>query len=208
MPSAEQILSNLSVIANTWWMLAVFWHLYFGVVIFLLIVGVRYYKRAAGILLLLPFISVSIIAWIYFNPFNGLVYALVSIVMLFASLKLPSEKVRIAPLWMFIPGIIMFAFGWIYPHFLGASSFVPYLYSSPVGLIPCATLTIVIGSLLILNGLQSRLILFLLGITGLFYGLTGVFKLRVGIDIVLLLGAIVTLAVGIFRRQKAVNHAQ
>jgi hypothetical protein len=109
---------------------------------------------------------------------------------------------------MLIPGIIMFAFGWIYPHFLGASSFVPYLYSPPVGLIPCATLSIVIGLLLILNGLQSRLILFLFGITGLFYGLTGVFQLGVVIDIVLLAGSIVTLAAGILPRQKVMRHAQ
>ena len=113
---------------------------------------------------------------------------------------------QIAPPWMLIVGILMFVFGWIYPHFLETASFVPYLYFSPVGLIPCATLSIVIGTLLILGGLQSRMMLIVLGIVGLFYGFTGVFQLGVVIDAILLLGALVTLAVGIFQVQKGMSH--
>ena len=207
MPTVEQILISLKTVANTWRMLAVFWHAYFAAVILLLVVGIRFSKRIAGVLLVLPLVSVSVIAWTYFNPFNGLVYALLSIVLLVTSLKLPHEKVRIAPRWMLIPGIIMFAFGWVYPHFLETISFVPYLYASPIGLIPCATLSIVIGLLLVLDGLNSRTMLIVLGIAGSFYGLTGVFQLGVLIDIMLLLSAIFLLIIGAFRKYNGRGNA-
>ena len=193
MPNAEQILTGLKEISNTWRILAVFWHVYFAAVVITLILGVRYKKRLAGILLLLPLASVSIVAWISSNPFNGLVYALISILLVVISFKLPRENIQIAPLWIAIPGILIFIFGWIYPHFLNTSSFLSYLYSAPTGLIPCPTLSIVIGLALILNGLNSRSLLIVLGIPGLFYGITGVFQLGVKIDLILLLGALMTI---------------
>jgi hypothetical protein len=91
-----------------------------------------------------------------------------------------------------IPGIIMFLVGWVYPHFLDSSSFFPYLYSAPTGIIPCPTLSMVIGSALILNGLGSRIVSLMLGISGILFGITGVVQLGVSID-VMLLGSIVIL---------------
>lgn len=190
MPTNEQILAGLKVIANTWWLLAVFWHIYFAVIVIALIFGVRPSKRISGILLVLPLLSVSIVAWISLNPFNGIIYAVIGILMIYFSVKLPREKVQIAPLWVMVPGVIMFIFGWVYPHFLDASSSFVYLYAAPTGLIPCPTLSIVIGLTLILNRLDSRALSLILGIVGLYYGLTGVLQLGVSIDLVLLLGAI------------------
>jgi len=92
-----------------------------------------------------------------------------------------------------IPGIILFIFGWIYPHFLDTPSFLPYLYSAPIGLIPCPTLSIVIGLALVLNGLGSRALSLVLGLSGMFYGITGVTQLGVAIDLVLAPGAIMIL---------------
>jgi hypothetical protein len=201
MPTTEQILSGLKSITNTWWQLAFFWHIYFGAIVIALIFGVRLSKRLSGILLSLPILSVSFVAWISLNPFNGILYALIGILMIIFSIKLPREKVSIAPLWIIIPGIIMFIFGWVYPHFLEYSSSFAYLYAAPTGLIPCPTLSIVIGLMLILNGLESRALMLLLGIIGLYYGITGVIQLGVLIDLILLLGAIMILIVAFARKR-------
>ena len=56
-----------------------------------------------------------------------------------------------------IVAAVLFVYGWIYPHFLGTISFLPYLFAAPLGLIPCATLVVVIVPALILNGLGPTL---------------------------------------------------
>lgn len=200
MLTGEQILLGLKEIANSWRPLAVFWHAYFAVLAIALILHLRPLKRLGGYLLALPLLSVSIIAWTSSNPFNGIVFLLISILFIYLSTKLAPEKVQFAPLWIMIPGIIMFLFGWAYPHFLDAPSFLPYLYSAPIGLIPCPTLSIVIGLTLILDGLGSRTLPLILGLSGLFYGTTGAFRLGVSIDMVLLLGAIMILIVAFMRK--------
>jgi len=197
MPTVEQILLGLREIANNWRPLAILWHVYFVAIAMVLIMGLRPSKRLAGLLLALPLLSVSIAAWASSNPFNGIVFALIGILLIYFSAKLPREKVRIAPAEIMIPGIIMFLFGWAYPHFLDTPSFLPYLYSAPTGLIPCPTLSIVIGMFLVLNGLGSRSLSLLLGLAGLLYAIIGAGRLGVSIDSVLFLGAVVTLIVAL-----------
>jgi hypothetical protein len=85
----------------------------------------------------------------------------------------------------------MIIFGLIYPHFIKANSIVEYLYASPAGLIPCPTLSILIGFALVFNGFESRPISLTLIIFGLFYGIFGVFKLKVYIDVMLIFGTVV-----------------
>ncbi len=84
----------------------------------------------------------------------------------------------------------MFAFCWVYPHFLETSSILPYLYSAPIGLIPCPTFITVIGFALVFNRLDSRALSLLSGIPGIYYGTTGVIQLGVVIDTVLLVGVL------------------
>jgi hypothetical protein len=94
----------------------------------------------------------------------------------------------------------MFGFGWVYPHFLEDSTPIVYLYAAATGLIPCPTLSIVIGLTLLLGGLRSRPWCLVLTIVGLFYGTFGAGQLGVNIDWVLLFGALVTAYVA-FSRQ-------
>ncbi len=192
-PTPEEIVSILTELANKWRLAAVFWHLYFAVFIGALILGLRPSKRIAGLLLAIPFLSVSILALTIFNPVNGIGFAVVGIMLLYVSVKLSREKVQIAPWWMLIVGAFMFGFGWIYPHFLDSSSPYSFLYSSPLGVIPCPTLLIGIGLALIMNGLDSRKVSLILGIAGVIYGLTGVAMLGVTIDLILLFGAMLIL---------------
>ena len=191
MPTPDQILSGLGQIANTWQSLAVFWHVYFGALALALLLGWRPSVRIAGTLLAVPLLSVSILAWTAGNPFNGTLFAVSGIALIAIALRQPGEPVQIGPAWAVIAGALLLAFGWVYPHFLETTSFLPYLYSAPTGLIPCPTLSAVIGLGLIVGGLGSRAWSLVLGATGLFYGLFGTLRLGVSLDWALVAGAAV-----------------
>jgi hypothetical protein len=196
MPSPEQILNGLKEISNNWQFLAIIWHIYFAALVIGLIAGLRFPNSIMGILLGLPLLSVSAMAWVTSNPFNGTIFALVGLATIVVSIRSPKTKVRIGPTWALVAGLIMFVFGWLYPHFVEGSSPLRYLYSSPTGLIPCPTLSIVIGLGLVLAGLGSRTWSLILGVTGVFYGIFGAARLGVTIDWVLLLGAVSIVTLG------------
>ncbi len=58
------------------------------------------------------------------------------------------------------------------------------------GLIPCPTLSILIGFLLLYNGFGSQSLTLTFIVFGLFYGIFGVLKLAVYLDIFLVFGAV------------------
>ena len=207
MPTAEQILSALHQIANQWQMLAMMWHLYFGVLAVGLVLRQRPSKRVGALLLGLPLLSVSILAWISANPFNGAIFALVGLALIALALRLPDEPIQIAPVWGLYSGLLMFLFGWVYPHFLDTASFIPYLYASPTGLVPCPTLSIVIGLSLIVGGFNSRTWSLILGATGLFYGLFGALRLGVTIDLFLLFGSLMLVVEDFWFKHEMRDHA-
>jgi hypothetical protein len=207
MPTSEEILNGLQTIANQWQGLAVLWHLYFAVLAIGLIVGGRPAKRLAGILLALPLFSVSVLAWVAANPVNGTLFALAGIALVIIALRLPDERIQIAPAWVVGAGLLLFLFGWVYPHFLETDSFMPYLYAAPTGLIPCPTLSILIGLSLMVEGLDSRAWSLALGAAGLFYGLFGALRLGVTIDLVLVIGALLIILIGLMPKLTLRTHA-
>lgn len=207
MPTPEQILSGLNEIANRWQLLAVVWHVYFAVLAIGLLAGIRPSKRLAGVLLSLPLFSVSALAWSTANPFNGMLFAVIGVAMMVIAARLPQEPIQHAPRWETGAGVLMFLFGWVYPHFLEMSSWLPYLYAAPTGLVPCPTLSIVIGLSLIVGGFESRAWSLVLGAAGLFYGLFGALRLGVVIDLILLLGALLTVFVGILPQDRRSEEA-
>ena len=191
MPSPEQILAGLAGIANDYFYLAIIWHLIFLAFIIFLLTGKRTPKKYTAIFLTLPFISVSLMALLSGNPFNAIVFFALSMILILYSLKLPVEKIDIKLNFAGIMGIIMIAFGWLYPHFVESATPLKYLYASPLGLIPCPTLSLVIGFTLLFQGFSSRRWMLILSIMGLYYGLTGMFNLKVFLDAGLVVGAIV-----------------
>jgi len=190
MPAPEEILSGLKAIANDWQILAILWHAYFAVLASLVVAGVRPSKRLVGSLLSLPLFSVSILAWSFANPFNGLLFGLSGATLLFISIRLPRENILTGPFWSWVTGVTLFVFGWVYPHFLETASLFTYLYSAPTGLIPCPSLSIVIGFSIIIGSFGARAWSIVLGLTGIFYGVFGAAYLGVSIDWVLLAGAL------------------
>jgi hypothetical protein len=207
MPPAHDILAQLAAIAAAYPWLAIAWHAYFGAFAVALLCGWRPPRRLAGILFVPALLSASAMAWIAANPFNGSVLLALAGLSLFLALKQPCAPARIAPPWFLFPGIALFAVGWAYPHFVAESSFLPYLYRSPLGLLPCPTLAMVLGMALILDGLGSRGLCLALGAFALFYGAFGALRLGVAADWTLLLGAVIVLARAMARPAAAAKEA-
>ena len=191
MPPAPEITAGLEAIANEWRAAAILWHLAVAAALLAVVAGWRPTRAVAGALLALPLASVSAFAWVFGNPFNGVVFAAGAFALAAIARRLPGRAPRIGPPWLVAIGVVLAAFGWGYPHFLRTGSRAAYLYAAPLGLIPCPTLSLVTGIALVVRGLDSRAWSLVLAATGLFYGLVGWLRLGVSIDVVLLVGALV-----------------
>jgi hypothetical protein len=188
MPSPDTILIGLTGIANDWRWLAAGWHLALGMAIGMLLAGWRPSVRAAGYLLAAPLLSVSGLAWLSGNPFNGVMFTLLAAILARESFRAAYARVRLAsPAWM-ARGAALVAFGATYPHFLRADSPVEYLVASPLGLLPCPTLLVVLGATLACSNLPRRWSA-PLTVAAVVYGSIGVFRLGVTLDWGLFIGA-------------------
>jgi hypothetical protein len=91
-------------------------------------------------------------------------------------------------------GVALVVFGGTYPHFIRTDSWTTYLYASPFGILPCPTLSTVIGVTVIFSNFGSPSWSTALAGVGLVYGAIGVFKLGVVLDSGLLLASGVLVA--------------
>ena len=193
MPSPDVILAGLNDIANQWRSIAVFWHAYVAVLLLSIVVRGCHSVRLLGCLLVLPIVSVSAAAWASHNPFNGAMFAGLSVALASIAYNLPEEPIRIASRPAVLVSSVFVAFGWVYPHFVDTSHWSEYLIAATLGLLPCPTLATIIGVTLIVSGLSaawSRT----LAAAALLYAAIGVIRLAVSIDLVLLAAAATLIA--------------
>ncbi len=190
MPETTEILVGLHSIANDYYIAAICWHIAFYLLIGLMFTKWKPTNKIFGFLLCLPLLSVAVVAWSSGNPFNGFLFSILTILIFIFVLKIGPGQLSAAETPFLIIGIIMVVFGLLYPHFIDTDSFISYMFVSPAGLIPCPTLSIIIGFALIFNGFGSRSMSFILVGFGLFYGFFGVLKLAVYLDLFLVLGVI------------------
>ena len=200
MPSSADILAGLRAVATDWQAVAIAWHVAVAAFLASLFLGWRPGRRQAGILLAAPLASVSVLGWLAGDPFNGAVFAAITVALVAVALGLPSAPVSVGPPWAVMAGGFLTAFGWAYPHFLEGASWVTYLYAAPLGLIPCPTLSGVVGVALVADGLGSRAWALIVAAGAVGYGLIGAFRLGVVIDAILLAGAIFLALVVMVRR--------
>lgn len=189
MPSPETILSLAAMIANEYRTAAIGWHVFLGTLLLALLVGWRPSNRLAGYLLAAPLLSVSVLAWASGNPFNGATFAVLALWLIGLASSLSTQPVNLASLPLLLVGALLVAFGWTYPHFLTADHWTAYTYAAPFGLLPCPTLSAVIGLTLVLGMLRSKAWSITLAAAGFVYGAIGVFTLGVTLDYGLLAGA-------------------
>jgi len=202
MPTPSEILNGLAAIAESWRPLAILWHAYMGGFAAALVLGWRPSKRLAGALLVVPVACVGALAWLGGNPFNGATFGLLSLILVVIIRVLDAQPVAPASAPWLAAGMLLFAFGWVYPHFLDAASAYVYLYAAPLGLVPCPTLAMAVGVSIALRGLDSSAWSVALAVAGLFYGVFGALYLSVGIDWILAGGALV---LGVSRVHAVVN---
>jgi len=193
MPSPEEILNGLALAANKFTWLSIAWHIISLIIVVLLVSGRKFNKKVVSAGLAIFLLSVGIVAVLSHNPFNGIMFALAALLSGIYTLKFKKEQTGVRWDSFTVIGLIMFIFGFVYPHFLDKDGFIHYLYSSPMGLIPCPTLSAFIGITLMLGGFNSRRWMITGAIFGLFYGIFGVLRLGVYLDIVLIAGALVLL---------------
>lgn len=197
MPTPEEILRGLSQAANQWLALAIGWHVAIAAVIGALAFGWRPGRRATGLMLASLCASVAVVAVLAGNPFNGSIFGLLTGALVVLALRLsPAPLSRGAPTWAVVVGWLLAAFGLVYPHFLDQPAAM-YLIAAPVGVVPCPTLAVVIGFSLLAAGLQSRAWCWVLVAAGAFYGIFGVVRLGVVLDMALFVG---TAALGLIAR--------
>lgn len=190
MLNAAEILAGLGRIANEAFVHAVLWHVIVGVAAAALSLGWRPSPRLVGGLLCLPLASVSGFAWAFGNPFNGSSFALLTVVLGWMAWRTPKGAVTSSRRWTPALGGLLVAFACSYPHFLVGRPALAYLVGAPLGLIPCPTLSLVIGVALIGCGPNSKGWSFVLAAAGVFYALFGALRLGVVIDLALLAGSI------------------
>ena len=189
MPSPDALLTELGAIANGWRWLAIAWHLLFAMLFFALMAGWRPHARLLGRVLVAPLLSVSFVAWMSGNPFNGTMLAVLAATLAWSVASFGDTSVTFVPsTWVAVGGAIT-VFGWTYPHFVRTESWVTYLYASPFGILPCPTLAVVIGVTLMVRHLIAIKWQAALMVAGLLYGTIGVFRLGVALDWGLLLAS-------------------
>ena len=190
MPTAESILAWATAVANDWRWLAVLWHVALAGSLIALVGGWRPSTRLAGYLLVVPAVSVSVVAGVSRNLVNGLTFAVLALLLLRGATRLPPTTVTRARSGSLLAGAALVAFGWTYPHFLRTDAWTTYAYASPFGLLPCPTLSLMLGVTMIVGGLHSTGWSVPLVVMGILYGWIGAFWLRVSLDVWLLAGAI------------------
>lgn len=194
MPTNNEILEGLKTISNNYSMVSIYWHIVIYIAIVVILTKIwKPSIRMVVMFLILPLVTVAILAWVNGNPFNGLLFSLLTVLFLIYGFKLTQERIKYSTLFYRISGILLLLFGLWYPHFLVTDSIWEYLYAAPTGLIPCPTLSIAIGIALIFNGFNSNPLRIILLCFGGFYALFGIFKLGVYLDAGLLIGTIILL---------------
>lgn len=189
MPSSQEILGLLTATAHRAMGVAIAWHVLVVAAVVALAFGWRPSSQRAAQLLSLPLLSVGLVAAATGNPFNALVFTVLAVVLAVLARHAPPEPARLASLPSLVIGSAMLAVGWVYPHFLDDLHPMTYLYAAPLGVVPCATLYLVIGSALV-SPLGGRAWTAILALLGLIYGVTGVVLLGVVLDVGLVAGGL------------------
>ena len=190
MPTPEEILNGLTLAANNYIWVSIAWHIVILGIIIILVSGRTFNTKHISAGLAIFLLSVGMIAVLVSNPFNAIMFTLAAL--LFGIFTLQFRPVQVGLSWdlVSIAGLIFLIFGFIYPHFLESRSWISYLYASPMGLIPCPTLSAFIGITLMLKGFGSKKFMLSASLIGLFYGIFGVLRLKVYLDVVLIAGAL------------------
>lgn len=132
------------------------------------------------------FLSVTINALVFGNPFHAVTFGILALTAL-AQLFVAKNNIQITSSKWHIAVALFFIFlGLWYPEFVEKNA-VMLLMVAPMGVIPCPTLLTTLGLLTLVLPSVSKFQYVITIITGLIYGLIGVFVFNVALDITLLI---------------------
>lgn len=184
---AEKVLNYLSMVSNKNIALNIVMHLVvFAAILAVFIIKKQSIKRILidGSLLVL-FLSVTINALIYGNPFHLITFLILSLLAGFELFVKKNEfKIPQVNINTFI-AVTLIVIGVWYPEFVNANK-LQLLILSPVGIVPCPTLLVTIGLLSLsfphVNKLQYTVTI----VMGILFGVIGTFIFKVYFDVALL----------------------
>lgn len=185
---AEKILTYLSMVSNKSIVLNLAMHIVvFAAVISMFIAkNEKVRKIIINSSITILFLSVTINALIYGNPFHLITFLTLSI---FAGVEIFIEKNKFKVPRVNINTIVSFALiaiGLWYPEFVNASK-LQLLFLSPVGIVPCPTLLAAIGLLSLSYPQVNKLQYSITIVVGMVFGIIGTFVFKVYLDAVLLI---------------------
>jgi hypothetical protein len=203
MPSSEFILTSLAEIAHRFRPFAVGFHVLVSAGILAWLAGWRPSREGIATLLAVMLLSPVLFAVMGGVPFNGAVLLIVAVLSWSIGRRLGNQPAEPGSIWQMAAGVTMMVVGWSYPHFVDAASPWTYLYAAPTGLLPCPTLSLIVGMGLFFRGLDSRVWSAVVALAGLFYGLVGAFRLGVTIDLALCVGALALLGLAFAKHPRS-----
>ena len=193
MPTTQEILDHLQAASREARWLAAAWHAIVGGLFIAGVLGWRPDRSRVGRALAIPLLSSSGTAWIFGNPFNGLILFALAAALWVLGGRLPEGRAALSRSWVLLAGLGLVGFACGYPAFLDDRGVVDHLLHAPMGVIPCPTLALVLGVCLLFEGCVRREGLILLALAGTFYGCFGWWSLGVAVDSVLAAGSILVL---------------
>ncbi len=190
MPTAQEILRNLQTTVDAYLWLRILHH------VFLILAAIalwRFRQKAGWIAtsyLTFAFFSVFLggVAPI-FNPFYLMVFGILTLLgiwelfnpqMDFSMRHTPNIQIAIALVGGFI--------GFWYPHFVEGG--LQSLVASPLGVIPCPTLLVALSLFLVAYPQTNKIWQWAVTVVALYFGIVGLFRLKVTLDVAVLALAI------------------
>lgn len=148
------------------------------------------------------FLSVTIKALIYGNPFHAVTFGILAATSL-SQLSRGRENIEIAKSrWTLVLALVFIFAGIWYPEFV-EQNILMLLFVSPLGSIPCPTLLTALGLMLLVSPGLTKTQYLITAVMGLIYGVIGVFVLKVYLDITLLMLAIYSICSIFYRLRKS-----
>ncbi len=129
--------------------------------------------------------SVFLHAVVFKNPFIGLLFLIVTSILVFELFRRKNIFEFTGSRVIDITAVLLLVFGFAYPHFMNIS-LAEYLLYAPVGIVPCPTLITILGFYL-LNTRPGKGSYWTITIISTIFSLIGIIMFKVYIDIVLVL---------------------
>ncbi len=199
MPSSDVVLQDATRIANAALPVAFIWHGAVVAMLTALLLGWRPSRRVIAVLFAAPIASVSVVSLALGSTFSGVVFGLLTLVLVAQLRRAPRDRAEAADYPTLFAGALLVGLAFVYPQFLRSHSPLLHVVGAPIGLLPCPTLMLVIGSSLACRVAGTRASSLVLAGAGLYYGVVGVLWLGVYLDAALLAGALMLLGVTLQR---------